>query len=418
MSPTRLLAILTLAAGAMPLPAIATSPLTTIYSFKGGSDGGGPEAGIVAPGGIFYGTTDEGDGKACPHALIPSGCGSVFTLNLTTGAEQPLHGFKPNANGQGPQPVAILDSAGMLYGVNRGSMPEYGNIFRLDPQTHHLAVLHTFTDGNDGGYPNAGLVAAGGALFGTTTEGGGADCGDGDACGVVFRMDTKTGTETVLHAFTGGADGNSPAAGVVYVNGALYGTTEFGGGTTSCSSGAGCGTLFKVDMKTGAETVLYSFQGGTDAAFPGALTYHDGVLYGTSTVGGTGCSYGCGTVFKFNIGTGEETVLYRFQGHVESSPQNGLIYHGGALYGIDEGGLANCYHGTTCGYIFKVDAATGVEKVLYTFTGAADGGGPENLIYSQDALYGTAYFGGLFNGKCLIFGQADVGCGTVFKLTP
>jgi uncharacterized repeat protein (TIGR03803 family) len=59
----------------------------------------------------------------------------------------------------------------------------------------------------------------------------------------VFKLD-KDGKETVLHSFTGGADGAWPYAGLVRDKaGNLYGTTA-GGGTGSCD--AGCGTVFKL----------------------------------------------------------------------------------------------------------------------------------------------------------------------------
>jgi uncharacterized repeat protein (TIGR03803 family) len=74
----------------------------------------------------------------------------------------------------------------------------------------------------------------------------------------------------------------------------LYGTTEQGGAY-------GYGTVFKVDPKTGAESVVYSFcsGGGTcaDGAYPwaGSLINVSGTLYGTTSSGG---KIGVGTVFK------------------------------------------------------------------------------------------------------------------------
>jgi uncharacterized repeat protein (TIGR03803 family) len=50
-----------------------------------------------------------------------------------------------------------------------------------------------------------------------------------------------------------------------------------GGGST------GEGTVFKIDPRTGSETVLHSFTGSEDGAFPYAeLFYHHGNLYGTT----------------------------------------------------------------------------------------------------------------------------------------
>ena len=108
----------------------------------------------------------------------------------------------------------------------------------------------------------------------------------------------RPGTETVLYSFSGPPDGAYPAAGVVLdTAGNLYGTTERGGTSTNCNThdrtGA-CGTVFKVDA-TGTETVLYTFTGGADGAFPlaGLLRDAAGNLVGTSNP-----AFGYGTVFE------------------------------------------------------------------------------------------------------------------------
>ena len=120
-------------------------------------------------------------------------------------------------------------------------------VFAAQPaqaQTYNL--LHTFTGGADGATPDAGLVVdAAGTLYGTTVAGGASNLG------TVFKVD-KTGKETVLYSFLGGADGATPYAGLILDGaGNLYGTTEVGGASNS-------GTVFKLD-NTGTETILYSF---------------------------------------------------------------------------------------------------------------------------------------------------------------
>ena len=127
-------------------------------------------------------------------------------------------------------------------------------MFKLDT-TGTETVLHSFTGGADGGYPVASLIRdSAGNLYGTTVYG----------CvlraGVVFKLDTA-GTETVLYGFKGGADGAYPLAGLIRDSaGNLYGTTS-GGGVS------GQGVVFKVDT-TGTETVLYNFTGGADGGLP------------------------------------------------------------------------------------------------------------------------------------------------------
>src|SRR5580698_9666351 len=155
----------------------------------------------------------------------------------------------------------------------------------------HEVVIHTFAGGTDGAQPNSALtLGSSGLLYGTTVAGG---------CGTAFQLSGSgtTWAETVLYAFQGGADGEEPfnAAMALGADGSLYGETLFGGAS-------GDGTVFRLSPPSGGgswtETILYSFQGGTDGAVPESniLLSADGTLYGTTYQGGTGCSdTGCGT---------------------------------------------------------------------------------------------------------------------------
>jgi uncharacterized repeat protein (TIGR03803 family) len=116
--------------------------------------------------------------------------------------------------------------------------------------------------------------------------------------------------ENTLHAFQGGSDGALPNGGLIDgKNGNFYGTTVDGGSNSGCQ---GCGVIFKI-APDGAETVLYSFQGGNDGAGPSGSLLKDkaGNLFGTTLGGGNACSLsgGCGTVFKL-APDGTETVLF------------------------------------------------------------------------------------------------------------
>src|SRR5204863_889487 len=75
-----------------------------------------------------------------------------------------------------------------------------------------------------------------------------------------------TQQQKVIYSFNGGtADGELPLSRLRYANGVLYGTTFMGGSSDQyCynSFGSGCGTVFSIDLSTGKETVLYRFQGG------------------------------------------------------------------------------------------------------------------------------------------------------------
>ena len=168
-------------------------------------------------------------------------------------------------------------------------------------------------------------------------------------------------------------------------------------------------------MAAQTESVLYSFRGGNDgsSAVLGNLVFDkQGNLYGTTPYGGTAnseCTNGsCGVVFKVTP-AGKEKVLYRFTGGADGGfPQSGLAIDAqGNLYGTTfSGGIANC-SGKGCGTVFKV-TPSGTETVLYSFTNGNDGALPK---------------GGLVLDKLgNLYGTTEVGIvstfGTVFKLTP
>jgi uncharacterized repeat protein (TIGR03803 family) len=130
------------------------------------------------------------------------------------------------------------------------------------------SVLYNFTYGADGGHPTAPLVQdSAGNFYGTTEAGGNLSCTIFDpGCGVVFKL-SPTGQETVLYTFNGGTDGADPVGGLVLdAQGNLYGTTARGG-EPNCAwgQGLGCGTIFKIST-SGKKAILYRFKGTTDGA--------------------------------------------------------------------------------------------------------------------------------------------------------
>ena len=144
-------------------------------------------------------------------------------------------------------------------------------------------VIYAFqNNSSDGANPAAGLINVKGTLFGTTPYGG------SSGAGTVFSV-TPAGVEKVIYAFqNSGGDGTGPVAGLINVNGTLFGTTRGGGSNNG-------GTVFLLSQ--GFEGVLYSFQyNGSDGANPVAgLIDVNGTLYGTTPYGG---SSGAGTVFS------------------------------------------------------------------------------------------------------------------------
>ncbi len=295
------------------------------------------------------------------------------------------------------------------------------------PPHDGFSLLHDFTGPPDGAGSTAGLVEdAAGNFYGTTSQGGitsGACQSVG--CGIVFKVD-QSGNETVLHSFAGQPDGATPLAGLVLdAAGNMYGTTFQGGISNQ-------GTVFKLDS-TGTETVLYSFTGSPDGAYPEGDLVLDaaGNLLGTTSEGGTS---GVGTVFKLDSAD-KESVLYSFKEEPDGSvPVAGLVLDAkGDMYGTtSQGGSGPCTLKTrsreltppSCGAVFEIDT-TGTESVLYSFTGEPDGANPAGDLVRDAAgnLYGTTVSGGII---CSIIapplpGQGpstDSYCGTVFKLDP
>jgi uncharacterized repeat protein (TIGR03803 family) len=256
---------------------------STFYTFTGGNDGGYPYYGLLQAGGKFYGTATGGGAD---------GQGVVFRLN-SNGNETPIYSFAGGADGAVPV-GQLVHGAGAFYGVTaNGGTTDNGTVFKVTSDGVEN-VLYSFNGGSsDGSSPVAGLVRdSAGNLYGTTNGGGATYCFIG--CGIVFKIATD-GTETILHSFSGHADGANPYGALVLdSSGNLYGTTFSGGNLYS-------GVVFKLDTSNN-ETLLYTFAGGTDGANPrGALLRtRAGDLYGTTVAGGgAGCGgYGCGVVFR------------------------------------------------------------------------------------------------------------------------
>jgi uncharacterized repeat protein (TIGR03803 family) len=277
-------------------------------------------------------------------------------------------------------------------------------------------VLHNFKGGKDGFQPLAALVAdAAGNLYGTALQGGGRGCFIG--CGIVFELTPSTKgrwTEKILYSFKGGDDGRAPESNLVFdAAGNLYGTTVDGGTGRNCSTReAGCGTVFELAPKgdgTWTESVLYSFQGSPDGAFPSGNLVFDstGTLYGATGGSGTGngdCGIsGCGTVFALTPKSGggwTESVLYNFQGNNDgASPRAGVIFDtAGKLYGTTFYGGGSPYCVLSCGTVFELKRAGGQwkETVLYGFRGGGNGDIPLGGVVLDQAgnLYGTLAGGG------------------------
>ena len=313
----------------------------------------------------------------------------------TAGVEKVIYSFKGGMDGANPQ-AGLISVDGLLYGTTRyGGEYGKGTIFSITTLGAEN-LIYTFKGGADSANPTASLTYVNGTFYGTT-NGGGVDCG----CGTVFSV-TPSGAEAVLHVFGTGSDGQYPDAELINVNGVLFGTTILGG--AGCHDKAKCGTMFSI-TPSGVETIVHYFLGhpNHDGIEPYAgLINVDSTLYGTTAGGGV---RNFGTAFSVTP-SGAETELFSFRGRDGTGPGGTLIDVGGTLYGAAGGGR----HGI--GEVFSVSLA-GVESVLYSFKGGSDGSGPNGgLIYLDNKFFGTTLYGG--GSGCP---QGD-GCGTVFSVTP
>jgi len=327
-----------------------TGAVTVLHQFTGSPDGAYPDAVTVDATGTLYGTTYDG-GTSTYQYCGSAGCGTIFQLT-NAGDERILHSFDaPPKDGIVPQSGVIVGSNGELFGTTTfggtGAIGVEGDGTIFMYANSKETVLYSFTDETDGGLPSAGLLLHDGALYGTAQFGGTGPCvtSFGGGCGTVFKFD-KSGEDT-LYEFQDGADGASPAAGLMIDKaGNLYGTTVLGGDLNcnlSPGDPPGCGVAFKLSP-AGHETVLHAFSGAADGAWPSDAVVMDaeGNLYGTAYFGGDfRCNQlGCGTIFKIDT-HGKFSVIHTFKGPDGAFPR-ALIGNGRKLYGVtNDGGTDN-----------------------------------------------------------------------------
>jgi uncharacterized repeat protein (TIGR03803 family) len=293
----------------------------------------------------------------------------------------------------GEKPLGdLLAVGGVLYGTTSqggaGGGSGFGNVFSITP-AGDFAVVYAPRLNIGAVSPQAALILRGGVLFGTSASGGAA------GYGTVFTV-TPAGTERILHSFRGGVRGQNPAGPVIDVEGSLYGTA---------AGGLGEGVFYSLSP-SGSQKVIYKFgtngstsRGSVDGVFPsGSLLSKRPDIFGTTTQGGT---HNFGTVFAITK-SGKERVVYDFGAAGDGrSPYAGLISVGSVLYGTTKlgGAFGN-------GTVFGIDPATGKEVMRYSFGRAPDGANPvAQLVALHGRLYGTTYAGGPY------------GVGTVFEIT-
>jgi len=394
----------------------------------------------------------QGHGAAPQGGLIPDAAGNLYGVSATGGAynygtvfellpnqhggwdEKILYTFKGGSDGIYPEGQLVFDAAGNLYGTTYWGGTEGGCLYggcgtvfelRHNPDGSWTeSILQNFSNGEFGGDLEYGLVFdKAGNLYGTSWVGG-------DGGGIVFELSPSSSgewTETILYSFSFGGGQAPPVTWpkgriIFDDSGNIFGILEYGG--NGCSGG--CGAVYELSPATGGTwnlTILHDFAAGSDGAYPeaGLIIDKAGNLYGTTYDGGTGtgtgCNYGCGTVFKMTPGgNGQwtESILYSFQGTNDGkAPVSELIFdEAGNLYSTtyDGGGQGTCTNGG-CGTVFELspNGSQWSEAVLWRFSGITDGANPSSGVFLSPTgqLYGETYSGENAGQN-----------GTVFSLTP
>jgi uncharacterized repeat protein (TIGR03803 family) len=298
--------------------------------------------------------------------------------------------------GAQPHAALIQGTDGSLYGTTQmGGVSNAGTLFRVGSDGSGYLILHNFTASPDGSEPYGRLVqTSDGTIYGTTVFGG------TNGLGTIFKIGANGDDYAVVHNFsTNVFDGQNPRTGLILgVDGVLYGTTTVGGTN-------GIGTIFKFNPGGTGFALVHSFATSTlDGKYPRELVQGiDGVLYAITQ---SRVASGEGTVCKISTnGTGYTTLM-----SFARPTTGGQSHHIGLVQGADKrlyGTLFGVSGISTNGALFAVDTNGNNYLVLHGFTtNTSDGQYPDSRVLQGDdgALYGTTTRGG------------TNGCGTVFRM--
>lgn len=282
----------------------------------------------------------------------------------------------------------------------------------IEAQT--FSVLHNFTGGADGKFPYPGVtVGPSGVLYGTAVNGG------THGVGTVFKLSQVNSSwiSSPLYEFTGGNGSLPYGAVVIGPNGALYGTT-FGVGVETY------GTVFELQppptfcrsiLCYWNENVLHTFTGVPDGSGPqveNLVFDSSGNIYGTTGGGGV---YNSGVTFELTPSGGgyTESILHSFGNGTDGrDPLAGVVFDtAGNVYGTTAGGGTgnpeDC-HGS-CGTVYQLMPS--------------NGGWVENVLVNFDSTNGEHPYGNLIiDGSGNLYGTTVIGgqngSGVVYKLAP
>jgi uncharacterized repeat protein (TIGR03803 family) len=318
----------------------------------------------------IYGTTTAGG--ASSH-------GSLFRLT-TSGTYTVLHSFTGGADGNYPNGGLVINAASAVIGTTRGGADGYGTLWSFAAGT--LKTLHTFASNKDLAIPLQGPeLNIHGALFGSTATGAPNNNGG------IYRL-RPNGHYTILYVFQSGTDGHCPYSGIAVEKiAAIFGTTigmGYGGNPT--------GSVWKLSP-SGTLSTIYVFKDGADGEWPDQAPVLDkaGNLYGTTHVQ-NGANF-AGAVWRISS-TGTFSVLHDLTASTDGSAPNSplVLDTDGNLYGSTGAGGPGGY-----GTVFQI-TPSGKFAVMHSFANGTDGATPTgNLAHdAAGAIYGGTQSGQVF----------------------
>ena len=188
------------------------------------------------------------------------------------------------------------------------------------------------------------------------------------------------GQTRTLHAFRG-PDGGVPTGLAPRNDQLLIGTTLDGG--LGYPNNGGLGVLFSIAPQDNRLKTLHQFSGAAgDGENPANPVVDKAAIFGTLLSDGT--NFPRGAIFRYDLANGTSKVIYSFTGGADGEQPAGLVALPTLLAGIATAG------GAGYGTIFSIMPDTGQETTLHAFQGGADGATPTSIIQaSPTTLYGT-----------------------------
>ena len=414
--------------GLMNAPAFSAT-YSTVFAFDLHLTSSGVVEGTGSNVGFLFGTTSD--------TSLSYG-GAIFKVAKNGGAPQVIYQLK-DTDGYAPQATLLVGTDGYLYGTTQywsrsgTSLTQgAGTIFRIAQDGSGFTTLHVFGGlsglhpvtsaglNPDGIYPNYALIQDATYLYGVTQFGG------LYGSGTVFRLRKSDGALDVLHHFAAidnvsngtnsSGEGANPSSSLLLASdGRLYGVTSGGGANikTTSSGVEATGTIYSLNVDGSGFQTLYNFSALDDTAAGvngdgvqplGTLVeVSSGVLVGTTSDGGTPADTtltGFGTIFSFDVASGDLEVLHNFNNATGATPIGKLLLaNDGRVYGTTNDGSGTSDPVTQLGVIWSINPATADYTMVHALTFAQGGGFSGGLIQASDGdLYGAVSYGNACTG--------------------